>query len=167
MKRMTYLWLGLCLLWIVFPLSLSAQSKAEKKQMRAQMVKECMDSGVFEIEPRTALTMSGRSIQLSSRYSLKVTKDSVYSYLPYYGRGYSIPYGGGEGLDFEARTEKYTQNFGKKGNYEIEFSARTREDYYTFRIEVYDNGSSSIHVNMQNKQSIDFIGDLVLEEKKK
>lgn len=165
MKRMIYLWWGLCLVWMMFPVSLPAQSKAEKKLMRAQMVKECMESGVFEIEPRTALTMSGRSIQLSAHYSFKVTKDSVYSYLPYYGRGYSIPYGGGEGLDFEAKTEKFKQSITQKGYYEIEFSARTREDYYTFHIEVYDNGSSSIHVNMQNRQSIDFLGDLVLEKK--
>ena len=30
---------------------------------------------------------------------------------------------------------------------------------------MYDNGASNIRVNMQRKQSIDFIGDLVTEEK--
>ena len=58
-----------------------------------------------------------------------------------------------------------SKKLGKKGNYEIEFSARTREDYYTFHVDVYDNGASNIRVNMQRKQSIDFIGDLVTEEK--
>ena len=88
-------------------------------------------------------------------------------YLPYYGRGYNIPYGGGEGLDFDAKIEDYQQKTGKKGNYEIKFSARTREDFYTFYIDVYNNGSSSIHVNMQRRQSIDFLGNLILKEEGK
>ena len=86
--------------------------------------------------------MGGQSIQLSPYYSLKVRNDSVYSYLPYYGRAYMLPYGGGEGLNFEAKVVDYKQEMGKKGSYEITFSARTQEDYYTFHVTVYDNGSS-------------------------
>ncbi len=40
------------------------------------------------------LNMRGRSIPLTSLYSLEIRNDSVISYLPYYGRAYSIPYGG-------------------------------------------------------------------------
>lgn len=165
MKKKLLLWAGWCLALSAIPVSLSAQSKTEKKQERAQMVKERMEAKDFEIEVRSALTQGGHSIQLSPYYSLTVRNDSVFSYLPYYGRAYSIPYGGGEGLNFEAEVLDYEQKLGKKGNYEIEFSARTREDYYTFHVDVYDNGASNIRVNMQRKQSIDFIGDLVTEEK--
>lgn len=161
----TFVQTGICLLLMaVIPTFSWAQTKAERKQQRAQMVKECMESKQFRIEPNSALTMSGWNVQLNSYYSLEVRNDSVFSYLPYYGRGYNVPYGGGEGLNFEAKVEDYKQSIGKKGNYEIEFSARTREDFYTFHIDVYDNGSSSIHVNMQRRQSIDFLGDLVFKE---
>ena len=164
MKKMTLIRMMLWLLVTALPAGLSAQSKAEKRQERARMVKECMEARDFEIEPRSALTMGGHSIQLDPRYSLKVKNDSVFSYLPYFGRGYSLPYGGGEGLTFEAGVEDYEQTVGKKGNYEIKFSARTREDYYTFYVDVYESGSASIRVNMQRKQSIDFMGDVVFPE---
>ncbi len=155
---------GICLLMATTPALSSAQTKAEKKRQHTQMVEECMESRNFKIEPRSALTMGGWNVQLTPYYSLEVRNDSVFSYLPYYGRGYNVPYGGGEGLDFETKVIDYQQSTGKKGNYEIKFSARTREDFYTFYIEVYTNGASSIHVNMQRRQSIDFIGDLILKE---
>lgn len=165
MKKKALYNLGLSLL-LLSPISLSAQSKEEKKQEEAQMVKKCIETKCFEIEPRSAITMSGRNVSLSSRFSLKIKNDSIFSNLPYFGRAYSLPYGGGEGLNFETKILDYQQSMGKKGNYEIKFSARTNEDYYTFRIDIFDNGSSSINVNMQKKQSIDFIGDMIFEEDK-
>ena len=162
MKKMTWIRMLLWLLVMALPAGLQAQSKAERRQAHARMVKECIEARNYEIEPRSALTMGGHSIQLDSRYSLTVRNDSVFSYLPYFGRGYSLPYGGGEGLTFEAGVEDYEQTVGKKGNYEIKFSARTREDYYTFYVDVYESGSASIRVNMQRKQSIDFMGDVVV-----
>lgn len=165
MKRRIHI--EMCLLLIAFPAFMLAQTKAEKKQQRAQQVKECIEAVNFKIEPNSALTLNGWNIQLTPYYSLEVRNDSVFSYLPYYGRGYNIPYGGGEGLDFDAKIEDYQQKTGKKGNYEIKFSARTREDFYTFYIDVYNNGSSSIHVNMQRRQSIDFLGNLILKEEGK
>lgn len=165
MKQIKKLLLSLSVL-LACPVVISAQSKSEEKKLHAQMVKECVESKKYTVEPRSALTMGGRNISLLSYYSLKISNDSVYSYLPYYGRAYSLPYGGGEGLDFEAKILDYKQTVGKKGNYEIKFSARTHEDLYTFNISIYDNGVSNIHVTMQNKQSIDFIGDLLIEENK-
>lgn len=152
-------------LFLVASFSLQAQTKAEKKQEKARMVKECIESKNYEIEVNTAMPMSGNSVQLAPYYSLTVRNDSVFSYLPYYGRAYMLPYGGGEGLNFEAKLTDYKQEIGKKGNYEITFSARTQEDYYTFNVTVYDNGSSGINVNMQKKQPIDFIGKMVFKEK--
>lgn len=165
MRRKALYYFGLGLL-LMSPISLSAQNKEEKKQERAQMVKEYIETKCFKIEPRSAITMNGRNISLNSRFSLTVRNDSIFSDLPYFGRAYSLPYGGGEGLNFESKILEYKQSIGKKGNYEIKFSTRTNEDYYTFRIDIFDNGSSNINVNMQKKQSIDFIGDLVFEEDK-
>ena len=159
----TFVQTGICLLlWLSFQLSHWHRLKPKENNNVHKWSKNALESKQFRIEPNSALTMSGWNVQLNSYYSLEVRNDSVFSYLPYYGRGYNVPYGGGEGLNFEAKVEDYKQSIGKKGNYEIEFSARTREDFYTFHIDVYDNGSSSIHVNMQRRQSIDFLGDLVL-----
>ena len=133
--------------------TLSAQSKKEKKEQKKEAVKELI-----------AMPMRGRSIPLTSLYSLEIRNDSVISYLPYYGRAYSIPYGGGNGLNFKAPLKEYNMKLDKKGNSVITFTARNPEDKFDFRVKVYSNGSTSIDVNMQNRQSISFQGELDVKE---
>ena len=134
--------------------TLSAQSKKEKKEQK----KEYGFNGCPNID------MRGRSIPLTSLYSLEIRNDSVISYLPYYGRAYSIPYGGGNGLNFKAPLKEYNMKLDKKGNSVITFTARNPEDKFDFRVKVYSNGSTSIDVNMQNRQSISFQGELDVKE---
>lgn len=144
--------------------TLSAQSKREKKEQRKEAVKKQIVSENYKISVRTASPMRGRLIPLNSSYSLEIKNDSIISYLPYYGRAYSIPYGGGSGLNFSAPLKEYTMDMDKKGNAVIHFSARTPEDKYEYRVKVFSNGTASIDVDMQNRQSISFQGDLELKE---
>ena len=75
MKKKLLLWAGWCLALSAIPVSLSAQSKTEKKQERAQMVKERMEAKDFEIEVRSALTQGGHSIQLSPDFVIVSPKN--------------------------------------------------------------------------------------------
>ena len=87
--------------------SLFAQSKQERKEQKERVVREIVDSGRIKIDVDRAVPMAGRSVNLTSPYSLEIHGDSILSYLPYFGRAYSAPYGGGEGLTFkEVATEK-------------------------------------------------------------
>ena len=126
--------------------TLSAQSKKEKKEQKKEAVKELIVSENYKIDVNTAMPMRGRSIPLTSLYSLEIRNDSVISYLPYYGRAYSIPYGGGNGLNFKAPLKEYNMKLDKKGNSVITFTARNPEDKFDFRVKVYSNGSTSIDV---------------------
>ena len=82
--------------------TLSAQTKKEKKEQKKEAVRQLIVSENYKIDVNTAMPMRGRNITLSSPYSLEIRNDSVFSYLPYYGRAYSVPYGGGSGLIFNA-----------------------------------------------------------------
>lgn len=148
----------------ITPSVLLAQSKKEKKEQKKEAVNRLLASKNYTIDVDMALPMRGRSVPLTSSYSLTVRNDSVISYLPYYGRAYSIPYGGGEGLNFRAPLTAYEMNTDKKGRAVINFSARTLEDFYEFSAMVYSNGAASINVSMQNRQSISFNGELDTEK---
>ena len=145
--------------------TLSAQTKKEKKELKKQAVEKLVTSGKYKINVNRALPARGRSVTLTSPYSVEIRNDSVISYLPYYGRAYSIPYGGGEGLNFKAPLTDYKLEWDKKETAKIKFSARSEEDKFDFSIDVFSNGSSSIFVNMQNRQSISFQGELDMPEK--
>ena len=142
--------------------TLQAQSRKEKKEQKEQTVKELIESGNFRIDVSTAYPRRGHMIPLTSVYSVVVRNDSVFSQLPYFGRAYSIPYGGGQGLMFKAPIDKYNMVMGKRRAAKINFTARNSEDQFKFRITIYSNGSSSIDVDMQHRESISFSGDLIL-----
>lgn len=139
---------------------LSAQSRKKKKEQKKEAVVRSIRSGHYKIDVQTALPMSGPSVPLSARFSLEIRNDSVFSDLPYFGRAYSIPYGGGDGLQFSAPVQDYTVEIDKKGTAEIRFMVRNSEDQYEFSTKIYSNGSTSIQVNMQRRQSINFHGQL-------
>ena len=140
--------------------TLSAQTKKEKKDVRELVLSE-----KYKIDVDRAIPARGRSVSLTSPYSIEIRNDSVISYLPYYGRAYSIPYGGGEGLNFKVPISDYKIEWDKKGTAKVRFIARSTEDRFSFNIDIFSNGSSSIFVNMQNRQSISFQGDLDIPEK--
>ena len=140
-----------------------AQSKAERRQQREQMVRDSVEARTYKILVSVAYPFAGNSVPLSSYFGLEVRGDSLNSYLPYFGRAYSIPYGGGEGLNFESAISDYRQEARSDGGYRISFNTRTREDYYTYLLDIYPNGSVRIHVTMQQRQAIDFQGDVVFE----
>lgn len=140
-----------------------AQSKKELREQKEQAVKDKILSENYKISVNTAYPRRGRNVQLTSPYSLEIRNDSVLSYLPFYGRAYTIPYGGGEGLIFSAPLQEYAMEMNKKGTAKVKFTARSPEDRFTFSVAIYSNGSASINVNMQNRESISFSGQVEVE----
>ncbi|MDH6305659.1 hypothetical protein M2459_002585 [Parabacteroides sp. PF5-5] len=145
--------------------SLLAQEAKSKKEKKAQLVKELVNGGRYTVEVTRALPMGGRSVNLTSLYSLELRGDSVLSYLPYFGRAYSVPYGGGERMRFTSTMTEHTLSYDKKGTARIIFKTRTDEDSYTFNIQIFKNGSSTIQVTPVNRQAITYQGDLLTEKK--
>ena len=154
------------LLALLMGIPTSFGSKQEGKEgTEKEAVKKLIESENYKIDVNTAMPMRGRSIPLTSSYSLTIRNDSVISYLPYYGRAYSIPYGGGDGLKFKALLKEYNMEMDKKGNAVIKFVARNPEDRYEFRAKVFPDGSASIDVKMQNRQSTSYRGEVDLDKK--
>lgn len=145
--------------------SLYSQTKKEKKEQKEKEIKEMIDERRFTIDVDRALPMGGRTVNLTSPYSLEMRGDSAISYLPYFGRAYSLPYGGGDGLRFEESITDYQSTFNKKGTARIKFVARTKEDTFRFDVQVFSNGSSIINVTPTNRQQITYQGELAPKKK--
>lgn len=140
--------------------SLYSQSKKERKEQKAKEIKEMIENGRFTIEVDRALPMGGRTVHLTTPYFLEMRGDSAISYLPYFGRAYSLPYGGGDGMRFEESITDYQSTFDKKGTARIKFVARTKEDTFRFDMQVFSNGSAIISVTPTNRQNITYQGEL-------
>ncbi|WP_230383936.1 DUF4251 domain-containing protein [Pedobacter endophyticus] len=111
---------------------------------------------------------SGSMINLTgSQYDVKVTKDSVIAYLPYYGRAYSAPYNASEGgIKFTSKDFTYKKSKNKKGAYTIQINTKDggRENY-RFTLNISQNGYATLTASSVNKQPIVYNG--YLDEPKK
>ena len=100
---------------------------------------------------------------MSYGYCVEVRNDSLISYLPYFGRAYNVPYGGGKGLNFSERIGRYNEFVEKNGKRHIEIDLKNEEDTYLYTIDVFENGRSSIDVQSRQRERISYSGDMAFE----
>jgi len=113
-------------------------------------------------------SQGGSSINLTgSQYDVKVTKDSIVAYLPYYGRSFSAPMDPTQGgIKFTSKDFTYTESKNKKGSYTIQINTKdVKRENYRFTINISTNGYASLTASSMNKQPIIFNG--YLDELKK
>lgn len=137
-----------CLLGVTF-FALGQESEKEK-------VVKLLEERNYTLIARTMLPNGLPAVILDGSWDLKVKGDSVYCYLPYAGQAYSLPYGGGEGLNFNGEINSYESKTVRKSTV-ITFYVKTSEDNYRFVIDVSQNGGVSLRISSNNKRSISFI----------
>lgn len=162
MKTNKLILLGLICLTVAMPTT--AQNRNEKKARTERAVKEAIAAKQYKINVDRMQPMRGGSRNLTTNYTLEIRNDSVFSYLPYFGVAYNAPHGGGKSLNFNASITGYTTRALKKGKIQIDFKTRSDEDNYEYRLTIFPDGSTSIHVQPMNKQSISFTGEMDTEK---
>lgn len=129
----------------------------------------CQVKSSYDIEVIAALPSGRGQVILTSSYSLKISQDEVKSALPYYGRAYGVPYGGGRGLFFSGVPEEYSDLVSKPGQRKISFKVRTDEDLFIFNVAIDfpedESGdreaTAFITVSSGQRQSISYRGRVV------
>lgn len=135
-------------------------SAKERKEQKEEAVRKLIDSGNYVFTANSALPMSGRRIDLTSNYDLKMNGTKAEAWLPYFGRAYQAPYGdtdGGVKFKEEVHNLKLAYNERKKV-YQISFEVKSPKDNYTLILSVGLSGYADLTVNSNNRQSISFTG---------
>ena len=145
---------------------LTYAEKEEARRMLALRVSEVLEKRPLRIDVDYIMPKRGSSRHLSYGYSLEVRGDSVISYLPYFGRAYHVPYGGGKGLNFKALLSNYQVTRSKKDMTRVELRVQNDEDTYDYMIDVFDNGRVLLDVSPQNRESVSFSGMLNLDKER-
>ena len=141
--------------------STNSLTKAEREAAMAQQVQDALDARHYTIAVDWMKPLGGVPRQVNSDYELKVNGEELDCYLPYIGRAYRLPYGGGKGLNFKAQIQNYSIQQLTSNRSQIEFTVRNDEDVYLFRIDVFDNGKSIIDIMAQDRDAISFDGEMV------
>ena len=140
------------------------QRKMEQKMLVAQRVKQQINDMRFRIYVDVMHPTRYPARHLTSAYYLEVKGDSVVSYLPYMGRAFNVPYGGGKALNFEGKLLNSEVQQERSDRYMITLEVSNDEDIYRYIIDTFDNGSSTIFVYARERESISFSGRMEVNE---
>jgi len=137
------------------------ETLAERRERRAResrLVTENVQSGNFSIDIERMYPLRGSSKSVTS-YSVTVKDGKIDSHLPYIGRAWNVPYGGGHALTFEAEVGSYTVQPVRDG-YEVTLYVKTDEDEHIYRFTIFDNGNTSLDVQSGNRDRISYSGNM-------
>jgi len=140
--------------------TLSPEEKAARNLRIAENVAVAIEKRNMTVEMTFMRPFRGRQRSLSSGYEIRVSGDTLYSYLPYIGGAWNVPYGGGKGLQWEAPLRSYTETPMKKGYTRIEMYVNIGEDEYLYMLDVYPDGTSYLDIRAREHDPISFTGKM-------
>lgn len=139
----------------MLPAALQAQNKEDKEAK----VKDMVTAQNYVFKAQTAIPSSGQTRQLTTDFDMRISKDSIISYLPYFGRAYTAPVNPSEGpLNFTSTKFDYKVTERKKGGWEVIITPKDHQDTQQMALSIFENGSAALTVTSNNRQSIAFNG---------
>lgn len=137
-------------------------STNDKKAAKITAIKSDVDGRHYIFSANTVTPLRGSTIQLTSEYDLRITPDSVISFLPYYGRAYlDVPYNPTDGgVKFNSTKFDYKVSQRKKGGWEITINPRDVKNLDRLVLNISSDGYASLSVMSTNRDPITFDGYL-------
>jgi hypothetical protein len=105
--------------------------------------------------------LRGRMRQLTSSYDVTVKKDSLVSYLPYFGRAYQAPMDPSKGgIQFTSTQFSYEVNADKKNSWNVVIKPKDQPDVQQFLFTIFENGTATLNVTSTHRDPISFYGNI-------
>ncbi len=150
--------------------NLSAQStRKERIAKKIHVIKKMIDDTNYVFIANTANPMRGGQKMLTSEYDFIVKKDSIKSYLPYYGTSYSAPNDPTDnegGIKFTSTKFSYKVKQAKNGGWDIEIKPNDGNvinwrNVQSINLSISPEGYASLNVNSSNRDPITFSGEII------
>jgi len=142
-------------------ITFAQESKQDKIEAQAAALKTLVESKNFVFVPQSVTPLTGRTRQLTSYYDLMISKDTITSNLPYFGRAYTAPINPEDaGISFTSTDFEYYATPGKKGGWVIVIKFKNQTQAREMNLTIFDNGRADLVVSSNNRQSISFSGDI-------
>jgi hypothetical protein len=150
---------------IAMPANAQEKSKKEQKQQKKlelqKEVEAMVNAKSFVFAANRALPQGYPSVDMTSNPNhMKFYPDSIDSYMPFFGRAYSVGYGGSDnGLKFSGKPQDYTVTKTKK-EYLVKANVKTESDFFRLTLSVGFEGNASLSIISNNRASISYYGDI-------
>ena len=137
----------------------SSTSKKEKNAAAFEQTAAMIESGSYQFAVRSATPSGGKSIQITSLYTLRAKEGNYEAHLPYFGRAYSGAYGDSGSVEFNGEPA-YLELTRKdnKNNILVKFTIKSGSDQYTVNLVVGASGYGNLTISNPKKQPITYYG---------
>lgn len=137
----------------------------QKKDNRQLQLKEAVRSQSYVFKANTARPIGRRPVQLTSQYDLRISKDTITAFLPYFGRAYSATLGSTDGgIKFTSTDFSYISDTTKKGSWIIHIQPNKEVNVRQMILTITTSGSADLQVSSNNRQPISFSGTINSEK---
>jgi len=121
-------------------------------------LQQVMNSGLLQ----SGSSASAVSLIGNSNF-LEIKGDSITSYLPYFGeRQMQVGYNSNDSaIQFDGLLEGYKVTKGKKGAYDISFSAMSKSEKFNVNITIFPNLSANVTLNSGSRSGIRYSGEVI------
>lgn len=120
------------------------------------------DTWVFVAE--TALPQGGRPQILDTRYDVRLGRDTLTSFLPYFGRSFSgagMMGGNANPMDFKSTRFTVDRQELKKGGWRVTIRPNDVQAVQSMIADLFDNGSASMNVTLTDRTPMTYQGRVV------
>ncbi|RVU01025.1 DUF4251 domain-containing protein [Mucilaginibacter limnophilus] len=149
--------------------AVSAQnSKADKKAAKELAVMNKIDSVNYTFKATYMIPLQGPGRPIvTNDYDLRVKKDSVIAYLPFFGRVYmKAPINSNDGgLKFTSTKFDYKTTTKKKGGWRVTIIIKDTDKANRITLDISPNGSATLVTVGNFRDAITFYGNIVTDNK--
>jgi len=148
-------------------------SRAEREAAKIAKVKALLDARNYVFQADYVIPQRGNSKSLTFGYDMVVSKDTLQTYLPYYGQVTLAPTDASDGgIKLNTTNFSYEAKASKKGGYEITIKLKDNfnqgsKDVRYMRLNVSATGYASLQVISNNRDPISFNGTIEDRKQKK
>lgn len=140
-------------------LLLTASFATAHAQDETAVIKEAIEAKQFVFNVQIVSPASGTMRQVGGEgYRVRLSGDSLFSALPYFGRAYSAPLNSDGGINFTSTKFDYTVKATKKGSWDIVIHPKGVNNLREFLLTVNESGNASLEALSNNRQPISFNG---------
>jgi hypothetical protein len=141
------------------------QFKKEAKAQKIQLIKDGVYNKTFVFKAYSVVPMNEKTKSLNTDFGIEVRGDSIFSYMPYFGKIYSrerqdasfndSPMGFAQPMEIYKRTKT------KKG-YEVRVEVNNKGDIINLVFHISKNGSATVVASSINRQAISYMGEIFI-----
>lgn len=150
---------GFIILAAVIAACSNSRNTKTDQSMDSVSVRDLIRAQNFVFIPRYVIPMTGRRRELTEGYELSISKDSLISYLPFFGRGYTAPISPSD-VDFDFTSVNFTYTVTPGNGWKISIKPRDQMYLQEMFLRIFENGSASLNIISINRSSISYDGQI-------